>query len=137
VIVLLPEVELEPGTRTQTHWMGAVIECTQKMILALIDKVKRKQLKVMARKSLPGSKFEGEFCKVAAQHPTCSMIAPKTLLLESAYPEVWKFASVELMEQLSLSRAMIMILGAEDLVKSEVIREGSRAGVLNMQTRPR
>jgi hypothetical protein len=50
------------------------------------------------------------------------MIAPRTLLstLESEieYPEVWEFASIELIEQLPLSRAMKMIHGAEDLVKS-------------------
>lgn len=88
----------------------------------------------MARKSLPGSEFEGEFCKVAAQHPTCSLIAPNTLFLapESEYPEVWGFASVELVERLSLSRIMKMIHGAEDLIKSEATRQVSSADVLNI-----
>jgi hypothetical protein len=88
----------------------------------------------MARKSLPGSEFEGEFCKIAAKHPICSTIAPKTLLLapEREYPEVWEFASVELIERLSISRAMKMIHEVEDLVKAEITRQVSCAGVLNM-----
>ena len=114
------------GCRNRTY--------SRKTILALIDNARRTQLTVMARKSLPGSEFEGEFCKIAAKHPICSTIAPKTLLLapEREYPEVWEFASVELIERLSVSRAMKMIHEAKDLPKAEVTRQVSCAGVLNM-----